>query len=302
MYGKECIVPRDGRYRIFSAPSPFEGRRCSYVVRGDVAALRNRGYLKTKQEVDTMRKSNLAFVVILLSVVCVLSSAQAQSPEELIYMTEHFPPFNMRENGEATGITVDILEEIFQRLDVDAEIELLPWAQGYRRIQEEPKTVLFGMARTEAREELFQWVGPIMPFRTELVSLEEKDLSIEGYEDLHAYRIGTVRDDVTEETLLAEGVPLANLDRSSELASNLRQLMAGRIDMIAYPTAVVLWEAGELGYDRDLFTSFFLMEELKLYYAFHRDMSEDVIEKFQTALDALHEEGIVEDIIAGYLE
>ena len=249
-----------------------------------------------------MRKTIICTLLLMLVLVWANEEIIAVEAEDIHFMTEHFPPFNIEKNGEAAGITVDILKEIFDRLGISPEIDVLPWAQGYNRVQEVENTALFGMARTEAREDNFLWVGPIMPFKSEVVGLAEDEIKIESYADFEEYTIGTIRDDVMEEMLIEEGVPMEVLDRSSELSSNIRQLERGRIDLIAYTTAVILWEAGQMGLDPAQFESVFLMDELHLYYAFHIDTPDEIIDTFQEKLDKLHEEGTVQEIIDSYLQ
>jgi len=56
------------------------------------------------------------------------------------------------------------------------EIKSLPWKRAYRYLLEEPNVVLFTVTRTEERETLCNWVGPVAS--SQLVFFARKDSSL----------------------------------------------------------------------------------------------------------------------------
>ena len=80
---------------------------------------------------------------------------------DIEWMTEEYPPYNFGdEKGVNQGIAVEYLKAMFKGSDKD--IQLLPWARGYKLVQTKGKyNCLFSMTRTEERESLFKWFGPI---------------------------------------------------------------------------------------------------------------------------------------------
>ena len=88
--------------------------------------------------------------------------------EEMGWMTEQYPPFNYvdDEDGKLNGITVDVLMAMFKKVGVTldpTDIEVLPWARGYKRVLEKPGSVLFSTTYTVERLQNFRFVGPIIP-------------------------------------------------------------------------------------------------------------------------------------------
>jgi polar amino acid transport system substrate-binding protein len=108
---------------------------------------------------------------LLLAAVC-LSELEQESGEQLgasksvtlTYYTEQLPPYSYQENGTLTGISVDLLESITEKMGAKVpreEVYLVSWTEGYEKALTQHGTVLFSMARTPEREQSFKWAGPI---------------------------------------------------------------------------------------------------------------------------------------------
>ena len=246
----------------------------------------------------------LNYLIMFFVVVFLFISFQvnAQELDDIRYMTEQFPPYNFEEDGELKGITVDILREIFEKENINAEIELLPWAQGYSRLKEKENTALFGTTRTKEREDMFRWVGQVANQTIGIIAKKDSDISLKSLENIKNYDIGTVREDAAEQLLLDEGISERELDRSSDIKSNIRKLDAGRIDLVSYTYEVFLQEANKLGYNPGNFELVYIMDEYELYYAFNKNTSDETIKKMQSILDELKVKGIVEDITNDYIK
>ncbi|MBU2631115.1 MAG: ABC transporter substrate-binding protein [Proteobacteria bacterium] len=134
---------------------------------------------------------------------------------ELVIMTEEYAPYNFKKDGKVQGIAVDMMVEMLKKVGSSQtldDIQLLPWARGYRNVQEMPNAVLFSTTRTKERENIFKWVCPINTLRTEVIALKSRNIKINSVQELLKYRIGCVRDDVGEQLIVAAGVPIETLD------------------------------------------------------------------------------------------
>ena len=115
----------------------------------------------------------LIFVTVSTTTISCLASNQTVSAKDLTYITEQYPPYNYQEDGRLQGISVDLLEKVWERLSVNlnrSAIQLLPWTEGYQRTLKENNTVLFTTFRIPEREQLFKWVGPIASGRDVLLA------------------------------------------------------------------------------------------------------------------------------------
>jgi polar amino acid transport system substrate-binding protein len=219
-------------------------------------------------------------------------------------MTEQYPPYNFEEDNNIQGITVDTLVLMLQRAgskQTREDIKLLPWARGYKRVQTEPDTCLFSTTRTEEREHLFKWVGPVAPEVVGLIARKESNIKVESVEDIKNHKIGTIRNDVAEQYLINAGVSIDDMQRVAETISNIAKLNLGRIDLWAYDENVAMWELKESGFNPADYESVHVLGRKNQYFACHKGTSDTVIQELQAALDALKEDGEYEKILDRYL-
>jgi len=219
-------------------------------------------------------------------------------------MTEELPPFNYSENGKVVGISADLLVEICAKAGVSIErsdVKILPWARAYNTVQNKDRSVLFSMARTEQREKLFKWVGPIYQLEIGLIAPKKAGIQIASASDLKKYRIGTVIEGAPEQLLVKQGMELARLDRLSNPENNIKKLAAGRIDMFSFnvPTAKHLMK--KQGLNIDDYETVYSLKKAELYFAFNQEVSAKTIEALQDALKSLKENGDYARIVAHYL-
>ncbi len=219
------------------------------------------------------------------------SFAFAQDVDDLIYMAEDCPPANYLENGKLKGISIELLKLMWKKMGYPEQtINIYPWARGYFYVKEENNHVLFTMSRTNEREKLFKWVGPIFTTRQILIALSEKKIKLHTIEDAKKYHVGIIIEDVAGRILKESGFDINKLQGVSNLRQNIQKLELNRIDLIAYS------ENGFSDYlklnnlDPKQFESVFVLKETGLYYAFHKNTPDSLIQKFQKALDSLHDE------------
>ncbi len=236
---------------------------------------------------------------------CLISgSAAAASVDDIVFMTEQYPPYNFEENNSLRGIAVDTLALMLQRAgskQTREDIKLLPWARAYKRVQSEPNTCLFSTTRTEEREHLFKWVGPIAPESVGLIARKDRNIKIGSVEDIEKHNIGTIRDDVAEQYLINAGLSVDDMQRVAETISNIKKLNRGRIDLWAYDENVAMWELKENGFNPANYESVHVLGRKDQYFACHRRTSDTVIQKLQAVLDTLKADGEYEKVLDSYL-
>ena len=231
---------------------------------------------------------------------CTLSYAQ-----EVKIVTEEYPPYNYidTENGEVTGVNTDVVRAILDRLAQTYEINVNPWARSYDLALEQPNVMIYSIVRTEQREDLFKWVGEIAPIDFYLIALKE-GVSVNSLEGAKSYMVGTVRDDVIEQYLIEQGFEVGvNIDRTSSHVSNLKKLVAGRIDLIAVSDLTAAYQLKQLGYNPEQVLGEKLLLEtisVPLYMGFNLGTPDETVAKYQQALDALKLDGTYEQIVNAY--
>ncbi len=250
----------------------------------------------------------MSFPIRILLLLALLLPAQllmAANPliDKLEFMTEAYPPYNFSKEGKLAGLSVDLLVRMLEEVGSSKgrdDIQLLPWPRGYKNLQEKPNTCLFSTTRTAERENLFRWVGPIIPVKNVLIAKKSRNLVIKDANDINQYTTGVIKDDVAEQLLLNAGVKSDRLQRVNASIQNIRKLKMGRIDFWAYPEMTALWQLSENGVDTAEYGPIFTLSEASLYYALHKDTDDAVIDALQKALDGLKASGEFEQILNKY--
>lgn len=255
-----------------------------------------------------IRKTVLTLGGVICSVffLAMYSLGAADSVPQFTIYTEDYKPYNFEKDGKTQGIAVEILTQMLEKIgsiQTLADIKLVPWARGYNAVQNNKKTILFSTSRTEEREDLFKWVCPIKTHTEELWALKSKNIKLDTLKDAGKYRIGTLRDDVGEQLVVSRcGVPVDKLQRANKYEFNIKKLMVDRIDLFPMNHDSLTILSRDLGIDTDKFESVFVLDTSHLCFAFSKDTSDDVIAKFQKALDELIEAGAPQQLTKKYME
>jgi len=221
-------------------------------------------------------------------------------------MTETYPPYNMKVDGKLQGISIDLWSKMLKMVGSQKtreDIELLPWARAYATVQEKPKTALFAMFRTDGREEMFKWVGPLDSSIIGLITRKDRNIKINSFDELNHYRIGTVKDDVAELLLIEKGYDKKKLDSLSgtnSIEKSVRKLNHGRIDMFSYIANINEWNLKIKDFDPNNYEVAYVLQEQQLYFALHKDSSDAIVNSLQKALDELKSNGFYDSVIKKY--
>jgi len=218
---------------------------------------------------------------------------------EIVIITEDYAPLNYIKDDKVVGSSVDIVRTIKARLNLDSEILVQPWKRGYESLENNINTCLFSTVRTEEREDQFKWVGPLTEIRFSLYAKKSNEIVINQFEDAKEYSIGSQEDGWAEPLLIENDFP--NVDYVSKPSQNITKLDADRID---------LWIASNVTFanlvnetpsiDINEFEEVYVISISELYIAFNKETADEIVNSWQTTLDELYDEGIVEDILNEY--
>lgn len=235
---------------------------------------------------------------VVLGAVLMLCGAVAQA-ETFKIMTEEYPPFNYTADGKLTGLSTEVVQQLAKKVGHPEDIEMLPWARAYGLIQQSDGQILFSMTRTEEREKMFKWVGPIASNKWVFFAKKGSGVTIASLADAKKVeKIGTYKDDAAESFLKAEG--FTNLDSVLNDEQNVPKLVAGRIN---------LWIVGELqGIHKakakgvaDQLEKVFDVKDTQLYIAFSKNTPDAEVAKWQAALDAMKADGSIDALVKKYM-
>ena len=208
--------------------------------------------------------------------------------ENIHFMTEEYPPFNYSSKGKVTGFGVDILLELFKELKINKsqkDIKLLPWARGYRYVQNhEKRNMLFLMGKTAQRENLFKWVGPVPGNEYALITYKGGK-KIKSISEIQNKRVATLRKDIGGLALIDMGHPKTRLIEVNKIHQLLGMVKKKRAHYFSYGLVGLKEKIKKAGYKESDFEIALIFKESQLYYAFNKSIENKTVEKYQAALD-----------------
>jgi polar amino acid transport system substrate-binding protein len=222
-----------------------------------------------------------AFILVLF---CPLVFAQNPTSSNLsIYCEDDNPLQYFDKNKNLVGMTVEIVQEIQRRLGNTDPIQVVPWARGIYKLENEENVLLFTMARTSDREHLYQWIGPIISIEYGLFVKANSNIQIHNLDDAKKINlIGVNRNDIRDETLSKLG--FTNLDRTSTSVLSFKKLMIDRISAYADAKSSVIFTATNAGYQiSDVKLAFDLFKS-DLYIAASKNTPIEVINSWNNIL------------------
>ena len=217
---------------------------------------------------------------------------QRQNPPATIQIyTEQYPPLSYRNSyGEITGFGTDLANEIMKRTQTYAPITLSLWSNGYTMIQNNPNFCLFTMERIPARENLFQWVGPLGTNSTYFFTKAGSGITISSLDNAkNLSKVGTVTSWFSDQYLREQG--FNNLISNSDPAVMAKKLMLGEIDAFVCSAVTFPDILKELGYQYNQVVPSFELMSSDYYIAFSKNTPAALVNQWQTALDAIKLDG-----------
>lgn len=212
--------------------------------------------------------------------------------DDFRFMTDSFPPFNFKSDSNGIrGITADSLVIIMNRSGFDVshkDIEIMPWVRAHKITEKGPKAVLFSVARTATRENLFKWVGPIHSINIGFIAAKSADIKIRQDSDLKQYRIGTVRGSAPEQIAKKKtNLTQEDLFSLAKPEQIIEMFKLGRLDLIIHTNIFLSHLLESHGLSPDDFEMIYQLMTLDLYIAFSPDTEDSLIARLQSELDKM---------------
>lgn len=209
---------------------------------------------------------------------------------ELQLYTEENPPLNFSRDGQADGLSVAAVRELLRRTGDSGTIQMVPWARGYMRAQRSANVGLFITVRTPEREELFQWVGPLLSTTTSFYARSGSGLHIDSLDAARQVAaIGVPRDWYSQQVLEGEG--FSNLFLAAKPHSMLEMVLHGRIPLMVYEDQLLPSLMAELGASMVDLERHYSFMRTSSYIAFSLQTDTHLIQRWQAALDDMRNDG-----------
>lgn len=234
-------------------------------------------------------------------------SPSASAEPALRIVTEELPPYNMTQDGKLTGMSTEVVQAVLKEIGLAASIQPMPWARAYELALNESNVLIYSIARTPAREQLFHWVGAIAPTQWFMFSLAERPIKLNSLDDARAHQIATVNQDVGEQYLVSKGFRIgAELQSSTRYEHNYRKLKVDHVELWISNELNAQYLTRQNGEDPEkvLIRSLPLPELSSpegLSMAFSRNTPVQTVEKFRMGLNTIRRNGVYDAIMRKWL-
>ncbi|MGH1485647.1 MAG: substrate-binding periplasmic protein [Cellvibrionaceae bacterium] len=234
-----------------------------------------------------------------LYIICAFIHISHLNAQTITLTTEHYPPYNIDltlDGGVGVGgAATEIVLEMMRRSGYSYNLELMSWKRAYESTLKTKNTGAFSTTYTEARKNLFKWVGPLVDNDHVLLAKESSTIKIDSIDDVKEYSVGAYRGSSAASYLQSVGLK-PELVRSDHL--NPLKLQRGRIDF---------WMAGHLygphlakQYDVTGLKPVYTVRKTKMYLAFNIETADDIINKLNAILRDMEQEGFLAEVYKRY--
>lgn len=214
-----------------------------------------------------------------------------------------YPPFmDLDNNGNPTGIDVDILEEAFDRIGYDIRFVTISWENKDDLLKSKDIDCVTGGFTINGREDDYLWIGPYM--NSNQVIVVNKGSGIDSLNDLNGKTIA-VQSSSAAETILLERSN-SNIPEDIQILSYEDNMLLFAALNSNYIDAFVADEPVVVQYMKDYETNFVILDEplinASVGTAFALDGDAELCQKANDAIDEMKKDGTLQEIIENYLD
>lgn len=227
--------------------------------------------------------------------------AQCSEPGRLTVLLQELPPYSQRDaEGRPQGYSVELVQQLCARARLDCSYEFRSWQRILVRAKAEAHLLIPAIVRLPERERDYRWIGQITVRYGALYRLKSRsDVRLSTLQQLGAYRIAVVKDDVSERELLDLG-PKVNvqLDRSADYGTMLRRFFAGRTELVALNQSMAPGMLRQFGYEPDEVELLLRFSESRPSIALSLASEPALLLRLQQSWEAMRRDGTVAAIAA----
>jgi len=252
-------------------------------------------------------KTNWSFQLLLIITTLLFTACKEKQedntgyPHTLKFITEEYPPLNFTDEGRLTGLGTELLYLVCDELNIPSEIKVLNWDEAYEQALETYDAVLFSTVLNSSRKNEFQWAGPYASIDWGFYSASGSSIALTSMSDAkNVDAIGVMVNDAMEQYLLEQG--FANLVYCTNATDGFDRLLNGTIDL--FPASKIMAEHTLSGMGHSPFE---VINKLTIktdlvYFAFNKEISAEVVNDFQEAIDHFKSNGTLDALYARFME
>ncbi len=222
----------------------------------------------------------------------------SEFPGKLQLYTESYKPLTYADSyGEISGYGTDIVKGIMKRNDIYEPIKLTSWSNGYQLALNNPNFCLFTMDKTELREDLFQWVGPIGTNTTYFYTKAGSGVTINSLNEAKALNaVGTINSWFSGQYL--NNLGFTNLVYESDPAVMVQRLMNNEVDAFVCTDVTFPDILSSCGFSYCETNPEFELMASDFYVAFSNNTPKSTVALWQNTLNDMKDDGTYNTILS----
>ena len=234
-----------------------------------------------------------------LFIISPMINAITLSPEKIKVVTEYLEPYQIQNpDGSLGGFSVDVVQALFKHIDKTPNFNVMSWARAYAVAKAEKNVMIFSIAHTPARDDLFQWVGSLTEERLYFWGLKTQfSEQIDNIEILKELKIAVSRYSNAAQYLIDNN--FYNIYQLIKEDQNMLMLYKGRVDLIVATKLTLQKRAKKLGLNFDDLQLIKEVNELNndLSIAFNLNSDPVLVKKFQQGFEDIRKNGTLANIV-----
>ncbi|WP_187170579.1 substrate-binding periplasmic protein [Salidesulfovibrio onnuriiensis] len=230
--------------------------------------------------------------VIVVAVVCLMWAFPVFGGG-LLVVTEEMVPYNFRQDGQVVGLSTELVRRTLEKSGLEGRFQVMPWARAYYIARNDPNVLIYTIVRTEEREKLFKWIGPVAPAVDEkMYCLRSRpDVVVRTLDDARNYKVAVVRDGVGHRFLEEQGFSLGiNLDLSPNEDQMFAKLFWGRVDIVISDDLNNAWKLPAIDRNARELQPLITLRNHKLYMACGPATPDETVDRLRKGLAAVSAE------------
>ncbi len=251
------------------------------------------------------------FVICCLWLLCGSITVNHSLADQTLNLVAHekFPPFTWSENGQAKGIDVDITKELCRRIEVQCNIEFVPFKRVLLYIKQGKADGGLSPFKTPTREEFAYFLEYPVHYSTYNIFVKKgHKFQFQKIEDLYGKRIGKNRSfTLSNEFNDATAFGKIQIEVVDETKQNIGKLIMESIDGMVSNQAETLLLIKKRGLSNKIeYLPRPVQKPRAAYLAVSKSANipdkMQLIDKMNQALKAMYDDGTIEQINDKYLK
>ncbi len=248
-------------------------------------------------------KYRIFLLCVVFASVMLPGSILADEPVYTAY-TEELEPVNYTSHGKIVGIGTEIVQAVCAEAGITAKFVSFPWKRTYYYALHHENSLVFTINRTPEREQLFEWIGPILSKRTYLYRLKSRsDIKVTKPEDLQKYITAVILGYALTEKLQNMGLqPEKQLIIKTSKKEQIHVFLSQRADLITGNEFTLPKALQGTGLTINDLVPVLLMNEKGYYLAANRSIDPQILHRLRAANDKIQKSGLVHTVIEKYMQ